>query len=286
MYRGLDEQRLSLFAALGDLHGRGITDKALEAALLNAKAANRIPEFGKDHKAYVSRATINRYRRSSDPYLRSANRTQIGLLYNFLVTTPDFISRLSSEGKRLTSAHELAPLLQALHDHVGPIGGQLNPEHLKSFQGTFMVYRQSWISSNANDFMTSVMTFDWVGNGLFFTDTQKYPDPSSPHPVDEIDTGVALPFGMSVALLSRGQNHEMLRFSSIDDMYSFPNGRRTVVKFSGNAMAVSGKGPHPGYPFAALRVDDPLQATSKIMNRSELPESILVALNRAARRDV
>lgn len=284
MFRDLDEQRLSLFAALRELNDRGITDKALESALLNAKASDRIPEFGKDHKAYVSRATINRYRRSPDPYLRSGNRTQIGLLYNFLVTTPDFISRLSSEGKRLTSAHKLAPLLQALHDHVGPIGGQLTQEHLKSFQGTFMVYRQAWTSTDPDDFMTSVMTFDWVGNGLFFTDKQDYPDPSTPHHVDEIDTGVMLPFGMNVVLLARGQNDEVLKFASIHDMHRFPNGRQEVTRFSGNAMAIAGKGPHPGYPFAAIRVDDPEQAVSTVINRSDLPEKIAKALSKAVER--
>lgn len=286
LYRDQDNQRLALFAALKELNERGVTDQALANAIYEFKKSNRIPEFGEHHKATVSRATINRYRLSTDPYLRAGSRMQIALLYNFLVTTPDFISSLSGGGVRVTSAHELAPLLQALQDHVGPKRGQLNFEDLKSLVGSFMVFRQAWTSQRPDDFMTSVMTFEWVGNGLFFTDQQDYPDPATPHRVNEHDTGVALPFGMNVVLLARGQNHEVLKFASINELYHFPNGWQHVTRFSGNAMAISGKGPHPGYPFAAVRIDESNQAVSKIIDRSELPEGILHALREASRRDI
>jgi len=178
LYRDQEDQRRALHAALGELHYRGVTDQAIANALAEAKKSNRIPEYGADHKATISRATVNRYRLSPDPCLRSGHRTPIGLLYNFLVTTTDFISSLSGGGARIASAHDLAPLLQALQDHVAPRRGELNSEDLKSLVGSFMVYRQAWTSPRPDDFMISVMTFEWVGNGLYFTDQQDYPDPA------------------------------------------------------------------------------------------------------------
>jgi hypothetical protein len=284
LYRDQDNQRLALFATLKELNERGVTDQALANAIYESKKSDRIPEFGEHHKATVSRATINRYRLSTDPYLRAGNRMQIALLYNFLATTPDFISSLSGGGARVTSAHELAPLLQALQDHVGQTRGELVSDDLQSLVGTYMVYRSAWTSPGSDLYISSVMTFEWVGNGLFYTDVQDYLDPATTHRLDEIDTGVALPFGMNIVLLARGHNHKVLKFSSIYDLYHFPNGLQKVIRFSGNAMAISGKGPHPGFPFAALRVTEPDQAVSRIFDRSELPNRIYETLHKATRR--
>jgi hypothetical protein len=286
MYRDQQDQRLALYEALAELHNRGVTDDALATALANAKEAGRIPEFSRDHKGVVSRATINRYRNSSDPYLTFGHRTKIGLLYNFLSVSPDFVTELSGRIGRVASSHGMAPLLQALQDHMGQKRGQLIPEDLKSIVGTYMVYRQAWTSHRPNDFMTSVMTFERVGDAFFFTDVQDYPDPMSSYFVDEVDNGVALPFGMNVVMLARGVGHEVIKFYSLHDFQRFPDGRKPVNWFSGNAMAVSGKGPHPGFPICGVRVEQAESAESKLLTRDEVPEAVLKRLSDALRREI
>lgn len=283
-YRGNEAQRIKLHSALKELHERGVTDLALTNAINKAKSANQIAEFPQSNATSVSRATINRYRKSLDRTLAVGRRDQIALVYNFLAQSNDFPTALLDPARQVQSSHALAPLLQMMMAHVGPRHGQILPDDMESLAGTYHVYRRAWTSQDDDAFIVTVMVMHWIGNGLFFEDEQSYRDPSANQPIDERDVGLALPFGMNVVLLARGENHEVLKFYSIDDMYPFPDRRRPVLRFSGNAIAVSGKGPHPGYPIAALRAEPNDLTGSKMIHRSELPQWVVGAFLRLAQR--
>lgn len=283
VYRGTDEQRLALHAALVELHKRGIPDQAIVAAIHADKKRGLIAEFDAANATTVSRATVNRYRLASDARIPNGRRAQLALLYNFLAQSKLYPTALSENAGKLRSAHEMSPLLDALMIHMGPRKGQLDLEDLKSLEGTFHVYRRSWTSADPDDYIVSVLTFEWVGNALFFSDTQSYFDETSRLQIDETDRGVALPFGMNLVLLARGDNREVIKFSSVDDFYRFPDGIRLVDLFSGNAIAVSGKGPHPGYALAGERVKVD-EARSAFLKKKDVPRTILAAMERAIKK--
>ena len=126
------------------------------------KRATAFPSNGADHKSdHLARdgQSLSPISRPLPPlWSQDANRPALTISF---VTTTDFISSLSGGGRADRFPRmNLAPLLQALQDHVAPRRGELNSEDLKSLVGSFMVYRQAWTSPRPDDFMISVMTFE------------------------------------------------------------------------------------------------------------------------------
>lgn len=222
-------------------------------------------------------SSVQRIRTASDDELMGARRETMSKLYNFLSCCEELPTDIYSEAVRIQSAHDLAPLLQALQAHVGAKDGPLDNRKLKSLAGTFHLIRDAWTSLNAKTFIQCVLHFEWVGDALFYTEEQKFFDSVAGLPVDETDTGVALPFGMNVVLIGRGQSKDLLKFFSIHDFDNFPDGHLKVHAFSGNFIAVYGKGPHPGFRAIARRVE-PEHAKTQFLLPDDLDPATLARL--------
>ena len=67
-------------------------------------------------------------------------------------------------------------------------------------KGTFHVYRKAWTSKKYDTYIRTIMTFEWVGEALFYTEEQNYTDTVVGMEVKEEDQGFVLPFGMNAVL--------------------------------------------------------------------------------------
>jgi hypothetical protein len=75
------------------------------------------------------------------------------------------------------------------------------------------------------------------------------------HRVDEVNSGPILPFGSNYFALIRSLDPSVLKMIGISNFYPEPDVSRCVEIFYGHGQGVSGKGPHPGYPFVCSRID-------------------------------
>lgn len=276
-YRDDPEQRLALRAALRALHSASYSDQKITDLLNTYRDRGRLPGHSKETTKPISRPSVQRLRTATDAELMGARRETISKLYNFLSCCEELPTDIYSETVRIQSAHELAPLLQAFQMHMGAKDGPLDNRKLKSLAGTFHLIRDAWTSPDAQTFIQCVLHFEWVGDALFYTEQQQFFDTVTGLPVDETDTGIALPFGMNVVLIGRGQSKDLLKFFSIHDFDTFPDGLLPVHAFSGNFIAVYGKGPHPGFRAIARRVE-PDTAETKFLLADELDAVTLAHL--------
>lgn len=277
-YDGSTTQRVALKIEVLKLHAKGVSDQSIVDAVMIAKVADRIPKFPKTSLARISRPTLQRYRTQMDGELSGARFGPTGLLFNFLACCPDIPNGLFQDSVQISSAHTLAPLLRPFVEHFGARRGQLDFSDIESLKGTYHVYRKAWTSKKYDTYIRTIMTFESVGEALFYTEMQSYNDTAAATDVDERDMGFVLPFGMNVVTLARGQDHEVIKFTSIHDFYPYPDGRRPVTSFAGNSIAVYGKGPHPGYRIIGQRVA-PEDASSRFYAEGELEASLREKLN-------
>lgn len=253
-FDGTRDKRLALRTSLVQLHAASVSDQTITDRVNQMLKQNRIPAFPSHLSKPLSRPTVQRVRTATDTGLIGFRATTLGKLYNCLCHCEDLPSGLYDQTIRIQSAHDLAPLLEALQSHIGARDGPLDNPKLKSLEGVFHLYRAAWTSPNASTYIQCILRFDWVGDALFYTQEQKFYDPVANLPVDEADTGIVMPFGMNVVLLGRGQHKDLLKFFSIHDFDTFPDGHIPVHAFSGHFIAVYGKGPHPGFRGYARRV--------------------------------
>lgn len=283
-FKGTFDQRRAIRDALVELHERGVATAAIADAAMTARAKSKLEGIPPDGRASLSRATIDRYRKKGDAELDGMRFAQIQLLFAYLSQSVEHATSAFEGARVVRSSHDLAPLLSEFVERFGPRKGQIDLSDMASLEGTFLAYRRAWSSTDPRDHITSVMTIERVGDGYFFTDVQSYIDTTTKAVVDETDVGFAIPFGMSVVLVSKASQFDTLKFGSIDDFFPFPDTVRSVQSFSGNGLAISGRGPHPGYPFAARRVENPESARSEFLTIDDLDEGIKEALRRAAGR--
>lgn len=275
-FEGRFVERKALRSALKKLNANQDSDLAIANLLATYIEQDRVVDYPSDSTRPVSRATISRIRRATDNELKAIRGATIGALYNFLCHCAELKTNLFEQSVRIQSTHTLAPLLEALHKFVPARDGPLTDEKLKGFVGTFHLYRRAWTSPNAEDiYIRSIMTFEWVGNALFYTEEQKFYDTISKTHHNETDSGVVFPFGMNVVLLGNGMGKDLLKFYSIDEFSVFPNGTQTIDYFAGNFIAVYGKWDHPGYKAYAQRVKEGENAKSRFYAPGELEESIV-----------
>lgn len=276
-FDGSRAQRKALRQALQTLHAREESDQRICDLLGRYIAAGRVPSFPADTTAVLSRPTIQRIRVADDKTLAGIRPPTMGALYNFLCHSEELKTLLYDDSVKIRSAHEFAPLLESLHRHVGANDGPLTNKKLKSLEGVFHLYRKAWTSPDVETYVRCVLKFEFVGDALFYSEEQKFHDSVADLPVDEVDSGVVLPFSMNVVLLGKGTEKDVLKFFSIHDFSAFPDGHQKVHWFAGNFIAVYGKGPHPGFTAYAKRVS-PEDASPKFYAPDELDPSIVKRL--------
>lgn len=277
-YGGSGAQRKALRQALQTLHAREESDQRISDLLGWYVAKGRVPNFPAETTSVLSRPTIQRIRSADDRILAGIRPQTAGLLYNFLCNCEELKTNLFDDTTRIHSSHEFAPLLEAMHRHVGAKEGPLNNFKMKSLEGVFHLYRKAWTSPNIEAFIRSVIRINWVGNAMFYTEEQVFYDTIEELPVNETDTGLVFPFGMNIVLLGRGNDKDLLKFFSIDEFSTFPDGHQKVHSFAGNFIAVYGKGEHPGYKAYAKRVRADEEASTKFYAPNELDPAIVKRL--------
>lgn len=276
-FNGRGEQRRALRRVLQELHAQRHSDQRIVDLLAGYLSDDLIPHFARATTQAISRPTIQRIRSADDTLLMGIRPNTIGLIYNFLCHCEELPTELYDETTRIQSAHEMAPLLDALHLHVGAKDSFLTQDKLKSLEGTFHLYRRAWTSPNVEAYIQCILRFDWVGDALFYTEEQRFHDPISNLPVDEIDQGVVLPFGLNVVLIGKGTSKDLLKFFSVHDFDVIPDGHLKVHAFAGNFIAVYGKGPHPGFKGFAQRVE-PERAKTQFLTAEQVDKVILERL--------
>lgn len=275
-FRDVWKKRLELREAINILHEDGMSDEKIQNALRTDWEANLIPRYPKRSVSAVSRITIRRIRIADDEGLARIRSSTCGTIYNFLCHSKDLETPLLGLAARVQSSHELAPLLDSLQMHMGAMEGPLTNAKLKtSLEGTFHLYRRAWTSPESGSYIRSILKFEWMGDALFYTETQKFTDTIDNIPVDEIEKGIVFPFGLNVVLLGRATNKDMLKFYSVDNFSTFPDGQLPVHNFSGNFIAIYGKGEHPGYRAYAKRIRKDQEISSKFYAPGKLPKTIL-----------
>lgn len=248
-------QRQRVQTALKELNALGESDQKVSDILKTYIGKDMVPGYSSKTSKGISRATINRIRIASDAELNAVKRPTMALLYSFLSHCPELKSSLLDEKARVHSAHELAPLLEGLQMALGAKDGPLNNAKMKSLEGVFYLYRKAWTSPKSQTYIRCILRFDWVGDALFYSEEQKFYDKVAKLPVDEIDRGLVLPFGMNVLLLGKGEKKDMLKFFSFHEFTPYPDGHQHVYSMNGNFIAVYSKGPHPGFRAFAQRID-------------------------------
>ncbi len=276
-FDGAMEQRLALRTALQQLHAANRSDQRICDLLNQTVKKDQVPKFSSATTQPISRPTLQRMRKATDVELSGFRPETIGKVYNFLCHSPELPTELYDATVRIQSAHALAPLHQALQVHMGAKDGPLDNSKLKSLEGVFHFFRKAWTTPTGPTYIQCVLKFDWVGDALFYSEEQKFFDRVANLPVDEVDQGVVFPFGMNVVLMGRGKSKDLLKFFSIHDFDTFPDGLLQVHAFSGNFIAVYGKGPHPGFRGYARRVN-PEDAETKFFMEDELDPDILARL--------
>lgn len=276
-YDGKSDKRRELRAALEQLHAANISDQRITDVVNQYLRDNQIHGFPRDTARNLSRPTVQRVRTATDQQLAGFSANTLGKLYNCLCHCEELPTGLYDRSIRVQSAHELAPLLQSMESHFGARDGPLDNRKLKSLEGTFHLYRKAWTTPASPSYIRCVLRFDWVGDALFYTEEQTFFDPIANLPVNEKDQGIAFPFGMNVVLLGRGQKKDLLKFFSIHDFDTFPDGHLQVHAFTGNFIAVYGKGPHPGFRGYARRTSAE-EASPAFYLEDELEPDILARL--------
>lgn len=277
-FEGRFVERKALRSALQFLNAQSKSDQIIANVLATYVEQDRVHDFPSNSTRPISRATISRVRRATDKELKAIKTPTIGVIYNFLCHCIELKTNLFEQTVRIQSTHKLAPLLEALHKFVPAREGLLTDAKLKSFVGTFHLYRKAWTSLNAETYIRSVMRFEWVGNALFYTEEQKFYDTVDKSSMDEMDIGVVFPFGMNVVLLGNCTSKDLLKFFSIDEFSVFPNEQQKIQSFAGNFIAVYGKWEHPVYKAYAKRVKEGEEAKSKFYAPNTLAPEILEKL--------
>lgn len=255
-FSGDNEQRLAVKRALEELHDAGFSDQYIADVLGSDVAAGRVAGVRQSTRSPVSRPTIQRIRKATPDSLLNVRTRQMAALYAFLRQSEEFETELSAKIDSIRSTHSLAPLLDAVQQHMGATDGPLDNRKLKSLEGAFYLFRKAWTSPYAESYVRCVLRFDWVGDALFYSEEQKFFDTVEKLPTDELDNGIVVPFGMNVVLLGRGQDKDLLKFFSFHDFTPYPDGHQHVHRMSGNFIAVYSKGPHPGFGAYARRVEE------------------------------
>jgi hypothetical protein len=254
-YDGGLTQRQKIRAALRELNALDESDQRITDLLQRYIADNKVPGYAAKTTKGLSRATINRIRLADDAELTAIRRSTMALLYIFLCHCPELKSPLLDETARVHSAHELAPLLENLQRSMGAMDGPLNNRKMKSLEGVYYLYRKAWTSPKSPTYVRSILRFEWVGDALFYSEEQSFYDVVAKQPVDEVDRGLVLPFGMNIILVGKGEKKDIMKFFSFHDFAPYPEVGRHVYSMNGNFIAVYSKGPHPGYKAFAQRVD-------------------------------
>ncbi len=276
-FDGRWEQKTALRKALVALNARGASDQRITDLLAQYVGNDRVPKYGSASSRAVTRPTIQRIRSSDDKTLRGVRSATVGVLYNFLCHCEELETDLFDRSARIHSAHMLAPLTSAIEAHIGATDGPLTHFKLKSFQGVYHLYRKAWTSLGAESFIRCVIRFDWVGDALFYTEEQFFTDTVANTQIDEVESGVVIPFGLNVVMLGKRAGADLMKFYSIDNFSIFPDGKQIIHNFSGNFIAVYGKGEHPGYRAYAERVR-PESASTKFYAPNELNPEIVERL--------
>lgn len=133
-----------------------------------------------------------------------------------------------------------------------------------NFEGTFVCYRRAWASGYADHFQRSRIR-------IFFDNKwtiEEMQDISlGGHAVDERNTGPILPFGSNFFATMRSDS--VFKFLGISGFYPEPGTHKTVQLFFGHGQGISGKGPHPGYPYVCSRIDGRMEIGDKAKEQSE-----------------
>lgn len=121
---------------------------------------------------------------------------------------------------------------------------------LQFLNGTFACYRRTWVSGFSDHIQRSLVKVEFDG---FWKFSETQIGAFGGHKVDELNHGPILPFGSNFFALIRSRS--VLKMLGISNFYPEPESGRNVELFYGYGQGISGKGPHPGYPFVCSRID-------------------------------
>ncbi|UWQ25384.1 hypothetical protein K3553_02645 [Leisingera aquaemixtae] len=130
---------------------------------------------------------------------------------------------------------------------------------LSPFDGNYRVFRPAWTIPELSHkrVLISRLSIQTDGGFTRFVEMQKYDDPDSPDiRVDQTDDGAVLSMGENVVFLGIGKDGHGCKLYAAWDYYPLPSKGVAVDQLKGDMMGINGNGPHPSYPFIAIRTTD------------------------------
>ncbi len=122
---------------------------------------------------------------------------------------------------------------------------------LRSFEGEYVCYRRAWASGFADHIQRSIVKIKFTD---YWQMSEIQKTAYGGHKIDETNKGPILPFGSNMYAIIKSKT--VLKMIGISSFYPEPGLGIPIELFHGFGQGISGKGPHPGYPFVCSRVGD------------------------------
>lgn len=208
------------------------------------------------NKTLLVTSTLDRWLNEGLTRLINAQPHKKRLVYEFLERSPEFRTEIYRPEGLLPSGF-LAYAAEGSARLAQPFA-----KDLSKLDGAFELFRPAWTTpTRRNRVVVSRLLFKTRGGFTSFREEQDYTDPGY-HNVRilEADEGAVLFTAANLVFFGLGVNAERVKFFVADSWHDALNGPLPVTRLSGTMIGVSGRSPHPGYPFVAIRTDTPFSA--------------------------
>jgi len=179
----------------------------------------------------------------------------------FLRTRPDLNPNKAAALVHLLENHFRAP--HAIpHDYLNSLCG-----------GPFAMFRRLWSKPESGLFLRTIVTFTHDDGVLLYEEKEDFFDPVKSIQRYEIHNGPVLIFGYNLYILARGNDGvHCLKFLAIHDSDPLINGKTKTAICRGNMIAVTGRGPHPGFKFVLKRIAEGEDEGSRVVEANALDD--------------
>lgn len=224
-----------------------------------AKRSN-LARKGNGHKGgddLIAPSTLTRWQQEGLARVMAAQPHKKRLVFEFLERSGDFRTALYNPAPGLPEG-----LADYIAEHHGALS-ELRFDRLSNLDGTYRLYRRSWTTPERRDRVLVSRLVIQTLNGLTrFGEEQDYLDDAryGMH-VQENDTGFVFNSGMNLFLLGFGKDGPRVKYFVIHEWHPPVDSRTPVFELKGILIGVTGKGPHPAFPFVAYRASEPTFAT-------------------------
>lgn len=245
-----------LWQALDDaLREQGWPAMRLAAAINEDRLARKTVEAWGSARSVIDDGTLTRWHKGGVDAVASARSFKKQAIYEFFERTVNPRTVLYRPADGLPSG--LADFAVQFGDRIRePFGRDLSP-----FDGNYRVFRPAWTIPELSHkrVLISRLSIQTDAGFTRFVEVQKYDDPDSPDiKVDQTDDGAVLSMGENIILLGIGKDGHGCKLYAAWDYYPLPSKGVVVDQLKGSMMGINGNGPHPSYPFVAVRTSDPL----------------------------